>query len=144
MRCRFRHVCLTVTNLDRSIAFYCEHLGFVPGPEFKDAKGQRCGIFLYHNSGVFLELFPGKEATFNGHLCFEVTDIRAAVAELRAKGIAIADPSLGRSKALLTGFADPDGYKIELNEFSPPDSWIRTFLAAHDPANATVPEQAVS
>jgi catechol 2,3-dioxygenase-like lactoylglutathione lyase family enzyme len=98
-----------------------------------DDKGTPFGIFLYLNHGVFLELFTGEPGTFTGHLCFEVADIRAKVKELRDKGLTVPDPSLGRSKALLTGLKDPDGNSVELNEYSPPDSWIAKFLAERDP-----------
>lgn len=136
MKIRFRHVCLTVEDLDRSIAFYCDNLGFSPGPEFKDGKGNRFGIFLYLNSGDFLELFRGKERHFSGHMCFEVDDIQEITRTLRAKGYELSDPGMGRSGAWLTGLQDPDGYTIELNEFSPPESWIRQYLEEHDPGQA--------
>jgi catechol 2,3-dioxygenase-like lactoylglutathione lyase family enzyme len=133
MNIRFRHTCLKVKDLAASTAFYCEHLGFVEGPSFVDADSKKFGTFLYLNHGVFLELFTGEPGVFTGHLCFEVADIHATVKTLRDKGISLPDPSLGRSKTLLTGFKDPDGNAIELNEYSPPDSWIGRFLAERDP-----------
>jgi catechol 2,3-dioxygenase-like lactoylglutathione lyase family enzyme len=133
MKIRFRHVCLTVKDLERSIAFYCGHLGFTRGPEFRNEKGECCGIFLYLNSGDFLELFRGENNHFSGHICLEVDDIQEATRALREKGFALADPSMGRSGAWITGLRDPDGYTVELNEFSPPQSWIRKFLEQHDP-----------
>jgi catechol 2,3-dioxygenase-like lactoylglutathione lyase family enzyme len=136
MNYRFRHVCLKCRDLERSISFYCEHLGFRRGPAFTDAAGKMTGIFLYLNKGVFFELFQGDPGSFTGHLCFEVGDIRDTVRRLREKGIEVSDPALGRSKALITGLRDPDGNSLELNEFSPPDSWIKCFLAEHDPDEA--------
>lgn len=133
MQIRFRHVCLTVSDLDRSVAFYCDHLGFTRGPEFLNEKGQRWGIFLYLNNGDFLELFQGEDNHFSGHLCFEVDDIQEATRTLRAQGFEVSDPAMGRSGAWITGLRDPDGYTVELNEFSPPQSWIREFLEQHDP-----------
>jgi catechol 2,3-dioxygenase-like lactoylglutathione lyase family enzyme len=134
MNIRFRHVCLKVKYLARSTAFYCEHFGFTEGPSFTDTQGVKFGTFLYLNQGVFMELFTGDPGTFTGHLCFEVPDLHATVKRLRDKGLTVPDPSLGRSKCLLTGLKDPDGYSIELNEYSPPDSWIARFLAERDPS----------
>jgi hypothetical protein len=63
-----------------------------------------------------------------------VANIGAVVKELRGKGLSVSDPTLGRSKAWLTGFKDPDGNSIELNEFSHPESWIARFLETNDPS----------
>ena len=134
MYCRFRHTCLRVKDLDRSIAFYCKHLGFVEGPAFLNAQGKKDGVFLYLNAGVFLELFIGDPGAFTGHLCFEVANVRESVTALRAQGVKVTDPCLGRSKAWMAFFQDPDGVSIELNEFSPPESWIARFLEERDPA----------
>jgi len=133
MQIRFRHVCLTVSDLDRSITFYCDHLGFTRGPEFRNEDGKLWGIFLYLNNGDFLELFQGEDNHFSGHLCFEVDDIQEATRTLRAQGLEVSDPAMGRSGAWITGLRDPDGYTVELNEFTPPESWIREFLEQHDP-----------
>jgi len=133
MNIRFRHVGLHISDLEASATFYCEHFGFTRGPAFVDAEGTETGVYLYLNRGVFLELFPKETGPLPGHLCFEVDDIHAAVSELREKGLEVSDVSLGRSKALMAFLRDPDGYPIELNEFSPPESWIAGFLAENDP-----------
>jgi catechol 2,3-dioxygenase-like lactoylglutathione lyase family enzyme len=126
---RFRHVGLNVSDLDASVAFYCQHLGFTQGPAFLREDGTRSGVYLYLSHGVFLELFEKEPGALPGHLCFEVDDVHATVQELRKKGLDVSDVSLGRSKALMAFLKDPDGYPIELNEFSPPESWIARYLA---------------
>lgn len=133
MKVRFRHTGLNVSDLDASVAFYCQHLGFAEGPAFVSKDGTRSGVFLYLSHGVYLELFDKPPGPMPGHLCFEVDDVHAAVAELREKGLDVSDVSLGRSKALMAFFKDPDGYPIELNEFSPPESWIANHLAEEHP-----------
>ena len=133
MNIRFRHVGLNVRNLDASVAFYSQHLGFSQGPAFLHEDGTRTGVYLYLNHGVFLELFEKEPEPLPGHLCFEVDDVHAAVKELREKGLEVSDISMGRSKALMAFLKDPDGYPIELNEFSPPESWIVKYLEEEDP-----------
>ena len=138
MHLRFRHVCLKVTDLERSLAFYRDMLGFTEGPAFTNDLGKKTGVFVYLDDGNFFELFTGAPGDFTGHLCFEVADIRKTAEALRAKGLDVREPSLGRSKAWLTSVKDPDGYVVELNEYSHPESWIARFLSENDPAHLPV------
>jgi catechol 2,3-dioxygenase-like lactoylglutathione lyase family enzyme len=78
----------------------------------------------------FLELFSSEDGMENGvskerrigydHLSLEVEDIREAAAELETKGIrSLAGISLGLDHSWQCWYADPDGNKIELMQFTP-------------------------
>ena len=138
MNLRFRHVGLKVKDLDRSIAFYCDILGFEQGPAFVTPDGRKTGVFVYINHGAFFELIQGEPQESSAHFCLEVDNVREAVRLLREKGVTVSEPSLGRSKAWMAFFKDPDGYALELNEFSPPESWVRRYLSERDPQNGAM------
>jgi glyoxylase I family protein len=119
------HIAITVNNLDESIPFYRDVLGFQVGKQFerKEWKGKAC--FL-HKSNFAIELWEfegGKENDLGDikmkglrHLAFEVEDMDDAVKELRAKGVDVREPQEGKTVKKFTFFEDPDGVVLELVE----------------------------
>jgi len=120
----FAHVCFTVRDLDASAAFYCDALGLKHAFDFINDKGARFGVYLHAGGRSFVELFTGEVAeaakgqSFR-HICLEVDDIEATVAELRAKGIDVTDPKLGSDQSWQAWLSDPDGNRIELHCYTP-------------------------
>ena len=122
---RFLHTRVRVSNLDKAIDWYCNHLGFkVISRTDKSPSG---------NHVAHLEL-PGNEHTFEltysaeyklvvpedlMHIAISVPDLIAFCDELEKKGLEIwpgdwreSFPN-GRKMAFID---DPDGYEIELLE----------------------------
>lgn len=118
------HVCFTVSDLDNSIAFYCDKLGLTPAFDFVNAQGQRFGVYLHVGGRSFVELFrgelaePAKGQSYR-HFCLEVDDIEATVAELRSRGVEVTDPKLGSDNSWQAWLNDPDGNRIELHAYTP-------------------------
>lgn len=137
------HVVLLVTDLDRSVDFYCGKLDFElvarnddRGGEFLDtvcqAEGVRINIALVRGGGEIIELiqvlrpdgFPTDVDTrpFGmARIGFEVTDIEGTVADLRRRGVEpmseIATVTSGHySGGRAVFFRDPDGIILELQE----------------------------
>ena len=136
------HTGFTVANLDRSIAFYRDVLGLTlvrrqtgTAPYLSTITGfpgVRIEIALLRapDGHAMLELLeyashpapPTDRATNrpgNGHLCFRVSDIRAAAAELRAGGVPLVSDPVEITAGLPTGawgvyLRDPDGFTVEL------------------------------
>ena len=121
------HVAIKVTDLDRTLDFYINKLGF---PEmlrlFKD-DGSPWLVYLRITDDQYLEVFPGAindrapgwDANGMNHICLAVTDIKALVAQIEAAGI----PLLMPLKLALDGnwqawIEDPDGNRIELMEMA--------------------------
>jgi catechol 2,3-dioxygenase-like lactoylglutathione lyase family enzyme len=117
---RLAHVCFTVGDLERSIAFYCDTLGFARAFDFTDDSGARYGAYIKTGPRTFIELFAGgsrptgDEHSYK-HICLEVDDIEQTVADLRGKGVDVGEISLGMDQSYQAWLADPDGNRIELH-----------------------------
>lgn len=121
------HICFTVSDLDRSIQFYQEGLGFTHAFDFVRDTGERHGCYLHIGGRNFIEMFVGPvDPPVKGqayrHFCLEVDDIQATVAELRAKGIECSEIKLGKDQSYQSWVTDPDGNRIELHDYTP-QSW---------------------
>jgi catechol 2,3-dioxygenase-like lactoylglutathione lyase family enzyme len=121
------HTCFTVSDLERSIAFYRDGLGLRPAFDFTNEEGRRFGLYLHAGGRNFIELFegtlgdPAKGQSFR-HICLEVDDIEATVQELRGRGVEVSDPKLGRDQSWQAWITDPDGNRFELHQYTP-ESW---------------------
>ncbi len=131
------HTGITVSNRDRSVAWYCEMFGFTAGPKW-ETQGpgieQIIGIPGVHIKGCHLQLggyllelieyvSPKSKqvdlSTSNigsGHFGFVVDNVDEAYEVLKAKGVRFKGvPATGRPggpKACY--FLDPDGIPLEL------------------------------
>src|SRR5215218_6393350 len=94
---------LPAQDLDRARAFYADKLGLEPADE-------RPGGLLYRvGSGEFaLFASAGKPSGEHTQMGFEVEDIEAAVAELRARGVVFEEYD-GPGLATRDGIADIEG-----------------------------------
>ncbi|MBD3174000.1 MAG: VOC family protein [Armatimonadia bacterium] len=116
----FAHACYRVSDLDRSLEFYCGKLGCTHAFDFVNDDGVRFGVYIKVAGRSFIELFTGLESEPAGegsymHICLEVPDLEAAVADLRAKGVEVTDPHFGADNSWQSWITDPDGNRIELH-----------------------------
>jgi catechol 2,3-dioxygenase-like lactoylglutathione lyase family enzyme len=145
------HTSFTVSDMDRSLAFYRDVLGMVLILEverkgeyieqvvgFPGASLRIVGLKLPSGSDHILELIeyrvPRGERidlrTCNPgspHLCFVTDDIQAAYQELRGKGVQFKSapvriPSGPSAGGYDAYFLDPDGITLELAQPAPPRS----------------------
>lgn len=119
----FAHSCFIVSDLERAEKFYKDFLGFKAAFDFVDEKKGRFGVYLHINGRCFLEMFKGElkpraEGQSYSHICLEVDDIEGMVKELRKKGVEMTDVKLGSDQSYQSWFADPDGNRIELHEYT--------------------------
>ena len=122
----FHHVAIIARDYARSKAFYTEVLGLSVIAETYRAERDSWKLDLALPGGGQIELFtfPGAppratrpEAQGMRHLCFAVTDLDVAVAELEAQGVTVEPIRLDEGTgARFTFFADPDGLPLELYE----------------------------
>ncbi len=123
------HTAVTVKDMDASVRFYTQALGFGRAFEFRHPDtGAPWIVYLSVVPGQFVELFyGGSEAQpwndaligFN-HLCFQVDDIHTAVQKVRDAGYAIDDePKQGVDLNWQAWVTDPNGIRIELMQIMP-------------------------
>lgn len=119
------HTRIRVSDLDNSINFYCEHLGFkVLSRSERSPDGNQIAHLELPGNLHTLELTYSDDYDLNVpedlmHLAIGVPDLTAFCAELEAKGIEIWPDGWREvfAEGRKMGFIDdPDGYEIELLE----------------------------
>lgn len=119
------HLAFNVSDMKKSLHFYCDQLGFTHLFQLKDDKGNPWINYLKITENQFIELFYGKDlknsdgASYS-HLCLEVDDIVATVRDLESRGIALVHKiTQGSDKNYQAWIKDPDGNRIELMQLNP-------------------------
>lgn len=127
---RMMHTMLRVTNLDRSLDFYCGVLGMTALRRKDYPEGRFTLAFVGFGEEVghtVLELTHNWDTDHYemggayGHIAIGVKDVYATCDQIRAKGGKIvreAGPMKG-GKTVLAFVEDPDGYKVEILEDVP-------------------------
>jgi len=122
------HVAIKVTDLDRSLDYYVNKLGFAEMMRLNKDDGSVWLVYLRITDDQYLEVFPGAEndrapgwnANGLNHVCLTVDNIDPVLAQLAAKGLTLLLPLKtaidGNRQAWLE---DPDGNRIELMEMAP-------------------------
>lgn len=122
---RFLHTRLKVRDMERAIAFYTQHLGCTLTDRKTSPRGSQLAFLRLPGVHADLELahlpwdpdFQLAEDIF--HLAFEVPDMAQAVARMREAGVKITEEPMQTSSGSWMAFIeDPDGYEIELLDYS--------------------------
>ncbi|WP_090842805.1 VOC family protein [Alkalicoccus daliensis] len=117
------HKAFHVVDMDRSLEFYCDTLGFQKAFELHESDGSPWIVYIKIAEGSFIELFYGgteSEKPQLDHICFEVEDIRTLAEQLKEQGIPFAaDLSQGKDLNWQFWIKDPDGNWLEFMEINP-------------------------
>jgi len=123
---RYLHTMVRVSDLDRSLAFYCALLGLIEVRRMESRAGRFTLVFLAapnDQERAKSERAPLIELTYNwdkenygsdrnfGHLAFEVDDIYVVCERLQSAGITITRPPRDGRMAFVRS---PDNISIEL------------------------------
>ncbi|MGX6646415.1 VOC family protein [Maricaulaceae bacterium MS644] len=149
----FLHTMLRITDIEASLDFFCEGLGFEEVRRTESEKGRFTLVFLatpddLHRAGVTTPVttplegplptgLPMVELTYNwdheeygegrnfGHLAYRVADIYALCARMQGMGYTIARPPRDGRMAFLRS---PDNISIELLQqgepLEPAEPWL--------------------
>jgi lactoylglutathione lyase len=122
------HWALKVKDLEASLKFYRDRLGFAEMMRLYRDDGTAWLVYLRVTDTQFVELFPdgegerapGKDAVAINHICLEVPSVDEAAAALEKLGITLTiEPKLGLDGNRQCWFEDPDGNRIELMQMLP-------------------------
>ena len=123
---RYLHTMVRVTDLDRSLEFYCQHMGMTEVRRIENEGGRFTLIFLAASDDVEAgrtQSAPLIELTYNwdpetysggrnfGHLAYEVDDIYETCQRLMDAGITINRPPRDGRMAFVKS---PDNISFEL------------------------------
>ena len=123
---RYLHTMVRVTDLDKTLNFFCDLLGMVETRRTESEKGRYTNIFLaasQDEEAAKNSKAPVVELTYNwdpeeyaggrnfGHLAFEVDDIYGACKKLMDNGVSINRPPRDGYMAFIR---TPDNISIEL------------------------------
>ena len=126
MKMKYLHTMVRVSDLEKSLDFYCNKLGMVETRRTESEKGRYTNIFLAasRDEGVARETkAPVIELTYNwdpeaytggrnfGHLAYSVENIYALCQSLMDAGVTINRPPRDGRMAFIRS---PDGISIEL------------------------------
>jgi predicted enzyme related to lactoylglutathione lyase len=112
---------ISVTDLDRSIAFYRDTLGI---PFLFRVPGQPMAFFQSGDVRLYLGHPESPEFHSNALLYFTVDDIDAEYARLTEAGVPMGDPphlihKTADTELWMTFFTDPDGQHLALMQNRP-------------------------
>ncbi len=126
------HWALKVHDLQRSLAFYRDMLGFDEMLRISNTKGPPEShfslVYLRVTNTQYVELFPDgagsagpdEKTTCVTHICLQVDSIASTAAELERLGVPLFRPQKfgldGNNQCWIT---DPDGNRIEFMEMLP-------------------------
>lgn len=113
------HVCIHSVDLDATARFYFEALGLERGYEFFK-EDELFGFYIRLGNGTFIEVFTGEPAGEGNikHLSIQVEDIDGVIKRVREHGYEVGDKALGADNSWQAWITDPDGVKIEFQEYT--------------------------
>ena len=136
----YLHTMVRVSDLEKSLDFYCNHLGLVEVRRKESEKGRFTLVFLAAPQDVEKvkeSTSPLVELTYNwdpedyqggrnfGHLAYRVDDIYETCERLKSGGVTINRPPRDGRMAFVRS---PDGISIELlqkgDALPPKEPWV--------------------
>ena len=120
---QLNHVGVAVADMDESIAFYTETMGYEEAFRVTNDAGEPGLVYLRVSENTFVELTRANDNTPPGlsHFGIQVEGMDSVKAMYEGRGAEPGETRRGRTRAVLSDIIDPQGVRIELSEY-PPDS----------------------
>ena len=121
------HVAIRVKDIDRSLDFYVNKLGFQEMFRL-DRDNKLWIVYLRITDDQYLELFPegvgdrgpGVDDVGFNHMCLAVDDLDAVIAQLDQVGVPLTRPKkVAIDRNAQAWIEDPDGNRLELMQLAP-------------------------
>jgi lactoylglutathione lyase len=116
------HIAVYAHDVDQTIAFYRDFLGYAEPFRLKRSSGALHLAFVKINDRQFVEVFPEKAADTDrlSHIALEVEDAEAMRAYLASRGVKVPDKvPVGRVGNANYNIVDPDGHTVEVVQYLP-------------------------
>ena len=131
---------LGVTDMERSLRFYLDGLGFTLKNKWEPEGRIRWCWLARGGASIMLQEFvkeghggqrPEGVLGQGVNLCFQCEDAVALYHEFRARDLESREPFVGNSM-WVTGLSDPDGYKLDFESATdvPEDTTLSEFEAS--------------
>lgn len=115
------HTRMRVNDLERTVKFYVDALGLECSRRHTSPRGAQLAFLRTPNSDEEIEIcqLPNSPSVQVQpdlmHLAFEVDDLTAFAAALKAKGYELSDGPTSTGSGSVIAFIDaPEGYEVEL------------------------------
>ena len=120
---RMNHVGISSPNIEETITYYTETLGFPEAFRVTTDAGEIALVYVQVSQNSFLELQPSNPNRPPGisHFGVVVEDMDDAIAMWRARGLEVEDSRVSGTRAVLSNIYDGNGVRMELLEL-PADS----------------------
>jgi catechol 2,3-dioxygenase-like lactoylglutathione lyase family enzyme len=122
------HIAIYVHDVNKSLAFYRDFLGYAEAFRVNRAGGNLHLAFIKINDRQFIEVFPEKEAGTDrlNHIALEVEDAEAMRVYLASRGIKVPEKvPVGRIGNANFNIIDPDGHTVEIVQYLPDGRTLR-------------------
>ena len=120
---QLNHVGVAVADMEESIAFYTETMGYQEAFRVTNDAGEPGLVYLRVSENTFVELTRANDNNPPGlsHFGIQVEGMEAVRAMYEGRGAELTETRRGGTQAILSNIFDPQGVRIELSEY-PPDS----------------------
>ena len=124
---KVHHVAITVNDIEESVNFYTQILGFKIAEKFA-REDMRAYATLVKLNDFQIELWQFQDMKENSnplndikirgirHIAFEVDNLKEIISKLSEKGLEFSDPKLGASGHYYSFATDPSGVALEFYE----------------------------
>jgi catechol 2,3-dioxygenase-like lactoylglutathione lyase family enzyme len=116
------HIALYAKDVDRTVAFYRDFLGYADPFRLNRPNGELLLAFVKVNDRQFVEVFPEKVGGGDrlNHIALEVEDAEAMRSYLGSRGVKVPDQvPIGRIGNANFNITDPDGHAVEIVQYLP-------------------------
>jgi catechol 2,3-dioxygenase-like lactoylglutathione lyase family enzyme len=113
------HICIHTDDLAETEQFYCDILGLEKGFEF-EKDGDLFGFYVKLGGKTFIEVFKGDTRKVGNidHIAIETDNIDEIISALHSNGFEATDKKLGVDHTWQSWTEDPNGVRIEFQEYT--------------------------